>query len=251
MGGYVASQPKRTSAETLRSGLDRSARSPSVGGFGVLPEVGFGTSRRFRGNVFRDDCEGLVVRRDLIAVGPIAAEDDAVRSEEVPERIKLLAVILLIANEHAVFDGRDLGEFYVNLWMLREGCQIMAIYCDGVGIGDHSRIGQVIDDDTESRKSICDSKKSADQAWIRICAFEYQACLGERFEDIDKVRLFQVSKQIAVPEVSVTDAKEEGIPVQPVKLAGAGRIAGVEISNDAEDERVGFGHLEQPVIVSQ
>ena len=206
---------------------------------------------RFGGHVFGDNRESLVVRGDLIAVGPVAAEDDAVRAEEVPEGIKLFAVVPAIANERTVFDGWDLRELDVDAGVLRERNEISAIVGDGVGISDHLRIGEMVDDDAELRDCVRNLEKSADEARVGIGALEDEAGIGEGTESIVKVRLREVVEQVAVPEIAVADAEEERVFVKAVELIAEGGVGGIEVPDDAEDEWVGPGNIEQPVIIGE
>src|SRR5690349_7523333 len=76
-------QPSVISSE--RHYYELGSGSPTVSLFGVLKEIALAISGTFGGKVFGDDLESLIVRSDLIAVGPIRAEDYAVGPEKVPE----------------------------------------------------------------------------------------------------------------------------------------------------------------------
>jgi hypothetical protein len=62
--------------------------APPVGGLGVLPEVSLERPIAFRSEVIVDDAEHRIVRRDEVADRPVAAVDQAVLAEHIPEFIQ-------------------------------------------------------------------------------------------------------------------------------------------------------------------
>jgi len=227
------------------------ARTPAISGFGVLDEVAFAGVWRFGRHVFGNDGEGLVVGSDLVAVGPVAAEDDAVGAVEFPERIELFAVVLLVANEDAIFNGGDFRELDVDDRVLREGSKIAAVSGDCVRVADHFGVGQVVDDDAEVGDSFCNLKDGADETRIGVCTFEDEAGIGQGTKAVEEVRFREVVKQIAIPQIAVADAEEERVFVKTVKLIAEGGVGGIQIADDAEDEWLGPGDIEQPFVVRE
>ena len=136
--------------------LSGSARVPAICGLRVFPEIAFTIFGSLGREVLGDDLKGLIVGRDLIAVGPIGAEDHAIRAEQVPEWIQFLAVVALVVNEGAILNDGDLRELDVDMRAAREHSEIVMIFGERVCVCGELRVWQVVDDDAKFRNALDD-----------------------------------------------------------------------------------------------
>jgi hypothetical protein len=175
---------------------------------GVLKKIALAIMGSSGGEVFGDDIERLVVRGNQIAVWPVGAEDYAVRAEEVPEGIELVAIKVLVVDEGAISKDRNFRELDVDVRVARENSEIVMVRREVVRIVGEFGVGKVVDDDAELRDALDDAEQRGDKAGVGIGAFKNEAGVGEHTQAVDEDRLAEVCEEIAVPEVTVADAEE-------------------------------------------
>ena len=93
------------------------------------------------------------------------------------------------------------------------------------------------------------AEQGGDEVGVGVGAFEHKARIGKSTKAIEKVWLADVGEQITVPEIAVADSEKERVLVESVEVGAEGRIGGIEVSDDSEDEWMRRGDVEKPVVV--
>src|SRR5579875_863069 len=105
-------------------GLVRCAGVPAMDLAGVVTEVlapGLGAARR---DIALSEVEDLVVSGDGVAVGPVAAEEDAIVAEESPHAIQLILVGGQIERDATVDGADDLRSLDVDVGTLGKFAEV-------------------------------------------------------------------------------------------------------------------------------
>src|SRR5471030_2511633 len=100
---------------------------------GIFPEVLFHRRRTFGGEVLADQVEDLRVGSPLVAVGPVAAVDQTIGAEDVPDFIQARAVKVQLFGDAAVNPAEHLRHLDVHLGALSQFAQIGLISRAGGG----------------------------------------------------------------------------------------------------------------------
>ena len=221
---------------------------PTVGGEGVLPEiflVGFGT---FGGEVGIDDVEDGGVGGTCVGDGPVAAKEEAVWAEGLPEVVEDGQVVggvcggLAFGAFHLLDEG---GDFHKDVGVLGEFLDVLLpTGGDGSGIAGAA---EVVDDDAEVG-DICGELEGVREGIGGAVEIEGEAAAGEEFgggEDGGLV-LFQTD-ELAPP----ADAAEEGMGGETCEMLGETGIGGIKISHTSEDAFLTSGKIEHPLIILQ
>lgn len=80
----------------------------------------------------------------MIAIGPVATEDDSVLTEKIPQIVNAIAIEGRILDQFAIADNGNLRELYEDVGVLRQSVQILVILIEFSTLRRKSRIRQVI-----------------------------------------------------------------------------------------------------------
>src|SRR5579872_7222900 len=106
------------------SWLSRLAFYPAVCRHRILPEILLCRLRPFGGEVFADDFQFFGIGRPGIAVGPVAAINQPVFAEDLPELIQPGPIKTQIVRHPAIHPAKYFRDFDVNLLALSQFPQI-------------------------------------------------------------------------------------------------------------------------------
>lgn len=197
--------------------------------------------------------EGLGVGGDVIAVGPIGAEEDAIGTKERPEGIDLCEVGRACALLLAGVWRENLGELREDVGGVCELFEVGVVEAELGGIGGRLRVRQVVDDNAELGDLLREIENGSDEGGIGVGGFEGETGLGERTEIVQEswpgAGLREVRGEVTIPEIAVADAQKEGAAMQAIKICTEAGRAGDEIADEADHERVLLDDVEQPVVV--
>ena len=184
----------RPSAISSETHYESGSGSPAVSFFGVFKEIALAIFGTLTGKVFGGDLESLIVWSDLIAVGPVGAEDYAVRAEEVPEGIQLLPIEALVTDERSISNDRNFRKLDVHMGVARENSEFVMICREVAWVGGKPSVWKMVDDNAEFRDAFDDAEQGGDEARVGISAFENKTCVGKSAKAIEEVRFADVGK---------------------------------------------------------
>ena len=84
----------------------------------------------------------------MVAIGPVATEDDSVLTEEIPQCVDSITIETGILDQLAIADNGNLRELHEDSGMLSKSMQILVIHIKVSVLLRKSRIGQMINDDS-------------------------------------------------------------------------------------------------------
>ena len=172
----------------------------------------------------------------MVAVGPVAAVDHPVFSEEIPQGVQPRPIVRTVFDELALRDHRNLRELDEHAIVLRQPVQVGLVLLERGRLRGDFCIGQVVGDDSQPRHALRDLQQRADQLCVGVGALKDQPRLRKSLDAFDEAGLLQIVRQIAVPYVAITKTKEQRIAVQAVKVATAEDDV-IHRFNELNDER--------------
>src|ERR1035438_7442822 len=222
--------------------LARIPFDPAICRDGILPEILFGSQGPFGMKVLLHDLQNLRVSPQRIAVRPVTAIDQPVRAEDIPDCVESAAVEVRIERHPARHAAQHSGNLDVDLRTFAELPQVG---------GGRIELWQVIHDDAQAGNAIGQPRHIRYQRRRGIGGIERQAGLGQRLESADEFRLPQFRAQIPAPQVAIPDTSKQRVARETFQLAAELRMTGFQVSNNADDNRVFGGHVQDPLIVLQ
>lgn len=159
----------------------------AVDAAGVLVEIFLGGGFGFGRGVVPDDFENGGVIGEASADGPVAAVDDAVFAEGVPERVERGAIEFHIRRRgvFATCAFREGGDFHKDILMRRNHSNAFEPFGIGSGVCDTDP-GAVIDDDAEIGNVGGDLGNAGDL--VRTAEeIEGEIAIGEELEIADEI----------------------------------------------------------------
>src|SRR6185503_1176244 len=220
---------------------------PLVSGEGVLPEVLFGNPLRLRLEELPHHTNDLVDRRDAIAVRPVAAKENPILSERAHQTTQTIAIGRQLGCDHAIHtvnDGRQLHKDSrtllklpnrVVIGLLRLGCRI--------------ETWEMVDDNPEIGNLVGDSHDRLQKIDAGICRIEYEIGLSQQLQSTDECGIVRLFGDVTAPQVSISYPPKQRILVVPRQHVAVIRLVGLQIANDADDDRVALSDLEHPQVV--
>ena len=171
----------------------------------------------------------------LVGDGPVAAEDHSVLAEGVPQDVEIPSVVSDIGwcRADGALQVHHAGELAEHVGPF--GGALDEI--DGVGfwvVAVHFDAGTVVDDDTQLGDGIGDFERA-------LAASEVEGEIAVR----EQAELFDV---IGIPAAR-TDAAVDRILREAIEVGFEGVVVGIEVADEADDERVVLREVEDPLIV--
>src|SRR5205814_5054331 len=148
----------------------------------VFPEVLLLGGWASSGDVLLRHAECLAIACERVAVGPVAAEEDAALSKEVPNAVERSLVRCNVKGDPAINAAQDFRAFYKYGWALRQLMQIGVVFRARGWIARRICVGQVIEHDAEVRNAIADFDYRCNQGRVGIGGLEHQSVLSEQFK---------------------------------------------------------------------
>src|ERR1039458_7195530 len=221
--------------------------APPIGGLGVLPEVLLAGVSALCGEVFLNDAEHRAIGRDEVADRPIAAVDQAVLAEHIPEFIQGWTVEVEADRHMVLRPAQHVRNLRIHLAMLPQFVQSLQVLRSLHQVG-RGIIWQMIDDDPQAGHLVGNPHHLGQQRGASNDV-NLQPGFCQKLQVCDELRLRQFGCEAPPPQVPDADTEKERILVEASEIASKTGLAWFEVSNRSDENRVLRRKVENPLVV--
>ena len=107
----------------------------------------------------------------------------------------------------------------------------------------------VIEDDAKRRDLIGDADDRLEKRQAGVGRVHHEVGVGQALQPVDERRHFDLSREVATPEIPATDAAEERILCVAPEILGKLRLLRLEIADGPDDDGILLCHLQDPQVV--
>ena len=90
---------------------------------------------------------------------------------------------------------------------------------------------------------------ASSSAIARIRRVEHEIGIGQQFQAVDEHRVVRLLRDVTSPEIPVADPAEERVLPVTIEVLLEFRLVGLQVADDADDDRVALRDLEHPEVV--